>query len=381
MAEILSKQEAKKIWIHAQRLDTRTPFGKGPKATTKAIEHLGYVQIDTINVIERSHHHILFSRIPDYKRSHLHQAQTLDKTVFEYWTHALAYVPVRDYRYFMADMKRREKNPPSWYGHVSKPEMQKVLRLIKDQGALSIRDIDDEEELEKTHPWASKKPSKRVLQLGFYTGKLVISERVGMLKKYELAERHFQWAEKPKAASEKEVHEYLVDRALRAQGLVSIESICHLEKKAVKTAVHKVIEARVKKGLLLPVEVKGLEKTRLWMTPEQLEEQHEPEDSLVHILSPFDPLTIQRKRLQAFFDYEHRFEAYLPKEKRRFGYFALPVLLEDQIVAAMDLKTDRENQKLVLQKWSWIGKYKSAVNKNRIEEELHRFEKFQLGKN
>jgi uncharacterized protein YcaQ len=102
----------------------------------------------------------------------------------------------------------------------------------------------------------------------------------------------------------------------------------------------------------------------------------------VHILSPFDPLVIQRKRTHLIFDYEHRFEAYVPKEKRRFGYFALPVLVGDDIVAALDLKTDRQNRKLLLQKWNWVGtgapKGARKDIKRRIEEELHRFERFQL---
>ena len=77
---------------------------------------------------------------------------------------------------------------------------------------------------------------------------------------------------------------------------------------------------------------------------------------LVHILSPFDPLIIQRKRTELFFGYGHRFEAYVPKEKRVLGYFALPVLVGEDIVAAIDLKTDRKNRKLLMQKWNWVGK-------------------------
>jgi uncharacterized protein YcaQ len=104
---------------------------------------------------------------------------------------------------------------------------------------------------------------------------------------------------------------------------------------------------------------------------------------LVHILSPFDPLIIQRKRTKLFFGYDHKFEAYLPKEKRQFGYFALPVLVGDRIVAALDLKTDRQNRKLLMQKWTWVGdgakKGTRKELKPRIEEELGRFEKFQLG--
>lgn len=374
----ISKDQAKKLWIRAQGLDERTSFGKGLKATQAVIEHLGYVQIDTINVIERCHHHILFTRIPDYRRQHLHQSQSKEKTVFEYWTHALSYVPTKDFRFFMEDMKQTRQSPSNWFQSVKKEEMQKVLRLIKKDGPLSIRDIEDDVLVEKNHPWASRKPSKKALQLGFYTGQLVISERQGMLKKYELADRHFNWDKKPKAAKEKEVLEYILERALRSQSLVSLDSVCHLMNAKKKADIKKLIESKAKNKELIQIEVAGVEKPSFWIKPEQLDLKITPEEDLVHILSPFDPLVILRKRLQALFDYEHRFEAYLPKEKRVFGYFALPVLINNQIVAALDLKTDREKGKLLMQKWSWVGKGKSATHKKWIEEELHRFEKFQL---
>ena len=101
----LGKAQAKRIWLHAQRLDDATPFGDGPAAVPAAVQHLGYVQIDTINVVERCHHQILYTRIPAYERAHLRQAQSLDKTVFEYWTHALAYVPTADIRFFVRAMQ------------------------------------------------------------------------------------------------------------------------------------------------------------------------------------------------------------------------------------------------------------------------------------
>ena len=97
-------------------------------------------------------------------------------------------------------------------------------------------------------------------------------------------------------------------------------------------------------------------------------------------LIAFDPLVIQRKRLALFFDYEHRFEAYVPREKRVLGYFAQPVLAGDEIVAAIDLKTDRERQKLLMQKWTWIARGPRRDLRRRIEEELNRFERFQLAR-
>lgn len=374
----LTRAQARRLWIHAQRLDSVEPFGAGAKATRAAIEHLGYVQIDTINVIERCHHHILFNRIPKYRRQDLHRAQSLDKSIFEYWTHALSFVPTRDFHFFAGEMKRIQKNPGPWLRSVKKEELQKVLRRIKAEGPVSIRDINDDVLVEKNHPWASRKPSKKALQLGFYGGRLVISERQGMLKKYELTERHFGWEKKPKPASEKEITSYFLDRALRTQTLVSLSSICHLEPSR-KPSLRKLIETRVKKGSLVAVDIEGLSKETHWARPEELEIKLPALSGWTHILSPFDPLIIQRKRLKAFFDYDHLFEAYLPKEKRVFGYFGLPVLRDDQIVAVLDLKTDRQNQKLLMQKWSWRPKCKSAAIKKSIEEELHRFEKFQLG--
>jgi hypothetical protein len=340
------------------------------------------VQIDTINVIERSHHHILYTRIPDYHRTDLKQAQSVDRSVFEYWTHALSYVAAKDFRFFVADMKLHKRDGHKWYPSVKPADTRKVMRLLK-RGPLTIRDIEDDVLVEKSHLWASRKPSKRALQLAFYTGAVTISERNGMLKTYELMDRHFGWDKMPKAASIAEVTAYLLDRALRSQGVVSLDSICHLDAPS-KKDVARLIAQRVRRGEVVPVVLEGGGKFEHWASPEALAQAGEV-SQIVHILSPFDPLIIQRKRTHLFFDYEHRFEAYVPKEKRKFGYFALPVLVGEDIVAALDLKTDRQNRKLLMQKWNWVGPGKAAKGearatlKRRIEEELHRFERFQLG--
>jgi hypothetical protein len=128
----------------------------------------------------------------------------------------------------------------------------------------------------------------------------------------------------------------------------------------------------------VPVAVEGAGKAEHWARPESLDTVPDVEE-IVHILSPFDPLAIQRKRLNLFFDYGHVFEAYVPKEKRKLGYFALPVLVGEEIVAAIDLKTDREKRKLLTQKWTWVGNGSARPHKRQIEEALHRFERFQLG--
>jgi uncharacterized protein YcaQ len=387
----LTKAVARRIWLRAQRLDTPVPFGAGPQATAAAIEHLGYVQIDTINVIERCHHHILYSRIPAYSRADLRAAQSADKSVFEYWTHALSYVPTKDFRFFVPLMKLHKREGHRWFASVKPEDTRKVMRLLRRDGALTIRDIEDDVLTEKEHLWHSRKPSKRALQLAFYTGEVTVSERTGMLKTYELPARHFGWDKPPKPASSTEITAYLLDRALRSQGLVSLDSICHLDAPS-KANVHRLIEARVRRKELTAVALEGAGKQQHWAKLEVIESEvlepgaaasaGEGDAGLAHILSPFDPLIIQRKRTELFFGYGHRFEAYVPKEKRVLGYFALPVLVGNDIVAALDLKTDRQNRKLLMQKWNWVGKGAARggarLYKRRIEQELDRFERFQL---
>ena len=375
----LTQLAVRRLWLSAQRLDRPEPFGRGPAATAACVEHLGYVQIDTIHVIERSHHHILFTRIPRYQRADLTTAQAIDKSVFEYWTHALAYVPTRDYRFFARDMRENEGTPKSWYAGVTDAEIKKMLARIKKNGALTLRDIDDDVLVDKDHPWASRKPSKRVLQLAFYRGQLTVSARVGMLKTYELATRHFGWKRPPRPATAAEYDAYVLERALRSQAASSLDSICHLEPSR-KPAIAKLIDRSLRKGTLVPVEIAGAERVQHWARPELLAEKPRREAHVTHLLSPFDPLVIQRKRLALFFDYQHRFEAYLPREKRIFGYFALPVLVGDAIRAVVDLKTDRAEGKLSIQKWTWLPRSKSAETKRRIEEALDAFAGFQLAR-
>lgn len=375
----LSTTQARQIWLRAQRLDTREPFGEGPAAVADAVSHLGYVQIDTINVIERCHHHILFSRIPSYRRADLRHAQSVDRSVFEYWTHALSYVPSKDFRFFLPAMREHKREGHKWYASVTPADTRKVMRLLR-AGPLTIRDIEDDVLTEKEHLWQSRKPSKRALQLAFYTGVATISARQGMLKTYDLMTRHFGWDKLPKPASPKEITAYLLERALRSQGVVSLDSICHLDAPS-KKPVASLVASRVRRGDLVPIAIEGAGKQEHWAMPAALE-PHDVSPDLVHILSPFDPLIIQRKRTNLIFGYNHLFEAYVPKAKRKLGYFALPVLVGDEIVAALDLKTDRQARKLLMQKWTWLGHGKKIAGrkelKQKIEDELERFERFQL---
>jgi hypothetical protein len=375
----ITRDRAKAIWLHAQRLDADAPFGVGPAATPAAVRHLGYVQIDTIHVIERSHHHILYTRIPDYRPGHLDQAQALQRSVFEYWTHALAYLAVEDFKYYVREMRRGPRVHGRWFASVTTGDLRKVVGRIRRGGALTIRDIDDDVLVQKMHPWASRKPSKRALQLAFFRGLVTVSRRVGMVKSYELTTRHFGWERLPRSATQQETLTYVLERALRSQGLISLDSICY-GGIASRPAMRRLIELQARRGELFPVDFRGVGECQHWARPEALDVEVEINPSRIHILSPFDPLVLQRKRLQLFFDYEHRFEAYLPAQRRVLGYFACPVLAGDRIVAALDLKADRAEQRLRVQKWTWMVKRPPRALRAAIDGALHSFEQFQLGR-
>jgi uncharacterized protein len=124
--------------------------------------------------------------------------------------------------------------------------------------------------------------------------------------------------------------------------------------------------------------VEGAGQSLHWIRPDALDAIPDPAREQIHILSPFDPLIIQRKRFRLFFDYEYRFEAYVPKHERILGYFVCPVLIGDRIVAALDLKTDRKRQKLLVQRWNWVGRGASHAHRSRVDAALHAFEQFQL---
>ncbi len=373
----IDPRAARAAWLRAQRLDEAAPFGEGAEAVRRAVDHLGYVQIDTINVVERSHHHILFNRMPAYRREDLEQAQSDDRSVFEYWTHALAYVPATDFRVFARGMAAARADPSRLFAAETEPgAYAKLINRIRRDGPVTMRDFDDEERVEKTHPWGSRKPSRAALRYGFFVGDLVISRRDGMLKTYDLASRHFGWKRRPAPAGDADHAAYLLARAMRSQAIFSLESASRGDA-AAKSALAELIDKAVRRRRLVPVALAGLERKRLWATPEALDDSAVETGARVHILSPFDPLVIQRKRTEAFFGYAHRFEAYLPEAQRRLGYFALPVLVGDRFVAALDLKADRQAGRLVIRNWTWIAEESPELTRL-IEQELDRFSRFQL---
>ena len=239
-------------------------------------------------------------RIPDYRRADLDRALSVEKSVFEYWTHALAYVPTRDYRFFLPDDAAAPAGAAALVrlGHARRAApgaRAHPPRRRRSRSATSTTTM----LVEKDHPWASRKPSKRALQLALPQRHADGQRRAtGMLKTYELTDRHFGWPRPPRPASERQVIDYLLDRALRAQGVVSLEldppRSTHARKRGRSPADRGAAATRAAGAGRARRRRQG---RRTGRAPETLRRRRRAAHEPVHLLSPFDPLVIQRRRL------------------------------------------------------------------------------------
>lgn len=339
MAESLSIQQARKLVLLAQRLPPARQTGTATAATLSAIEHLGYIQIDTISAIQRAHHHTLWNRNPRYKSSHLDQL-LVDKEIFEYWSHAAAYLPMRYYRF---SLPRKQViasgEQPHWYKR-DEQLMKSVLKRIAAEGPLMAKDFEQTGKI--SGDWKSK-PAKQALQNLFMQGELMVPYRINFHKVYDLTERVLPQETDTTLPAPVEYARFLITRYLQANGLGQAAEIAYLLKNT-KPLISTTLQAMVLSGELRQVKV---EDNSYYVLPASLELLNKPlARSKLKILSPFDNLLIQRKRIQELFGFDYQLECYVPEAKRQYGYFCLPVLWNGKLVARMDCKAERKKMLL-----------------------------------
>lgn len=337
--ESLSIQQARKLVLHSQKLPPTKQVGGSVDATLSAIEHLGYIQLDTISVIERAHHHTLWNRNPRYKTTHLDQLLQ-EKKVFEYWSHAASYLPMQDYRFSLPCKQAIVSGEQGHWYERDKALMKAVRDRIVAEGPLMSRDFDGEGR--KIGEWRSK-PAKRALEYLFMQGELMVPYRENFHKVYDLTERVLPENIDTSMPSSEEYGRFLVTSYLRANGIGRVSEMVYL-RRGVKQLVAKNAQEMVEAGEVLMLQVGKL----LYLTlPDSLEMLNRPlRRSRLKILSPFDNLLIQRGRTKALFDFDYVLECYVPAAKRKYGYFSLPVLWDGKFAARIDCKADRKKKVL-----------------------------------
>ncbi len=345
---VVSKEKARRFLLAKQVLGKQS-IPKSKRGTLRVIEKLGYVQIDTINVVERSHHLVLHSRQAQYRQDYLHALQAQDKKIFEYWAHAASFIPMRDYRFYLPAIRRKPR-PGSWFDKWTKkhPRLVKSVRKrIEKEGPLMPSDFGDEEN-RKRGPWWDWKPAKAALEVLFWRGDLMIKERRNFQRVYDLTERVLPDDTDTTLPSEDEEKCFFVRRALGAMGLATHQDINRYI--GVSGKLNKWVDAMNETGEIVEVDIRGTKRPYYAMEKDlpALVNTRGRAAAEVRLLSPFDNSIILRDRTEALFDFKYSLECYVPRNKRKYGYFCLPILWRDQLVGRLDPKADRKRNVMLI---------------------------------
>ncbi len=333
----LTLQQLRRITLESQGLLQTSPFGTGKKAVLNTLEKLGYLQIDTLSVVERAHHHTLWTRIPDYKPEYL-DALVKEREVFDYWFHAASYLPMSDFRFVLPQMQDVKRNGSRYYNADPKV-MQYVLDKIRNEGPKKARDFESENK--RKGSWWNWKPTKLALERLFMQGDIMICERSGMEKTYDIAERILPENINLSEPSPIEFAEYLVKTYLGAYGFTTLKQILHLKTgESLRNYVKEVLNSMLQEGAVQKVDIKGF--PSVYIPSDLANKAVRKNRSQIRILSPFDNAIIHRDRIKQLFNFDFRLECYTRKEKRQYGYFCLPILFGDKFIGRMDCKAHRK---------------------------------------
>ena len=338
---------ARRLFLACQGLD-----GAAAESAECTVERLGYVQIDTIAVVQRAHHHTLWSRRGPggYDPAMLHELQAVSRRVFEYWTHAASYVPMNHYRYYVPRMRGWADSPRARaFLDQNAPLVREVTARIRAEGPLRSADFKAPPG-RKPGPWWDWKPAKHALEMLFSTGEFMVTERRNFQRIYDLAERVLPAGLDTTPPPRREIARFGVRRALKACGFADVAKIRWGW--GYGDQVPGAIEELVASGEVVPVRVAGLGDTRQYCLTADLDrvQRRRRRAKRLHILSPFDNLVIDRRRLKAVFGFDCKLECYTPAAKRKYGYFCLPILWGDEFIGRLDPKADRKRRTLIVRK-------------------------------
>jgi len=349
----VSNSEARRLALQCQQIGIETNAPPGKEGAAQVVEQLGYVQIDSIAVVQRAHHHTLWNRHPGYSVEMLHELQSIDRRVFEYWGHAASYLPISDYRYYLPRMRSHQRPRNKWqrdrfeqHGHLMAP----VLERIRAEGPLGSIDFNPPPDA-KRGTWWDWKPAKIALEMLFDRGELMITERRNFKRIYDLTERVLPSDIDTRYPNDDELGRFLVRRALSAQGVAQEKEIIEHVRAADRRVIAGSLADLVDVGEVVEVAIEADTAATNYALADTIDSalRQGITAQRVVFLSPFDNLITLRERTRRLFAFDYTLECYLPAAKRRYGYFVLPILWGDEMIGRVDAKADRKSKTLLVQ--------------------------------
>jgi len=349
MTDKISIQMARNVMLAAQGLDhPPDPNRPAVKADVlEAIRRMCLLQIDTIHVVARSPYLVLWSRLGDYRPEWLDKLLA-EGALFEYWAHAMCFIPIEDYALYrrrMLDAIQNKVWPFKWavkWAQEHPRVMKKVRTHLQKNGAMRSAEFENQSHV--PGGWWNWKEEKDALETMLLTGEAMIARRQNFQRVYDLRERILPDRDDAALPSSEELHRTLALRAVRAIGIAFPEWVPDYFREP-KKGMPKRLEALAQEGLLLHVEVKGFEGLA-YVHPDHINLIENAlagalEPTLTTLLSPFDPLVWDRNRALELFDFDYKIECYTPAAKRRYGYFTLPILHRGKLIGRLDPKAHR----------------------------------------
>lgn len=331
-------------------LINRSFLQKKAKSIEKVLAYYSCIQVDPINAIARSHEISLWNRVENFTISSLYEALYKKRELFEYWLQLYSIIPLKYFPFFAARMHIKEGWQKEFYRRFGR-HINETLEFVKEHGAVSSKDLSHIAKVDGLFNWTNKSSKTALLEYLWDQGDLMISFRKGNLKYYDLSERELPGEIYKKKADAQESIDFYLKSYFRYTGVLRKSFINRSYRKLLVNEVKERLGDLIEKGEIIKLDVDGV-RTEYFMLKEQLAEfeslkkrnRHEK----LNILSPLDPLIIDRRLIHDVFDFDYTWEAYTPAAKRKFAYYGMPVLFNGKFIGQIELAKDkRRNIKLV----------------------------------
>jgi uncharacterized protein YcaQ len=381
-AQTISAESARRLFLGAQGL-LDDPARKITHATlAKLIEQMGFVQLDSINYVERAHHLTLGSRLDAYRHQHFTRLLEKDRRLFEHWTHDASAIPTKWFAHWKPRFARYETRLRNqWWGPRLGEQPEKTLAEVRErivhEGPLRSQDFEHDRK-GKSAGWWDWKPQKSALEYLWFSGELLVTRREKFQKVYDLTERVLPDAAKLAPPLENEHIEWACRTAFERLVIATPKEIADFWHAITLAQARQWCEQAAKSGELVAVMVQSAngEKPRpgFGLNDWQARLRNLPEaPDRIRLLSPFDPVIRDRARAARLFNFDYRFEAFVPEPKRQYGYYVLPILEGEQLVGRIDPKFQRERSSLEIRNLYWEPTIKvTKARKKRLDESLSR---------